>query len=52
MIDVETKIHDKFSIEFKIWFSGQESSKKNDFSLNSWIFVPNSLDVNKNTYDK
>lgn len=52
MIDVETKIHDKFSIEFKIGFSGQESSKKNDFSLNSWIFVPNSLDVNKNTYNK
>ncbi|MBP9993530.1 MAG: hypothetical protein KBT67_01110 [bacterium] len=52
MIDVETKIHDKFSIEFKIGFSGQESSKKNDFSLNSWIFVPNSLDVNKYTYDK
>lgn len=52
MIDVETKIHDKFALEFKIGFSGQENSKKNDFSVNSWIFIPNSLDVNKNTYDK
>jgi len=52
MIDVETKIHDKFALEFKIGFSGQENSKKNDFSVNSWIFLPNSLDINKNTYDK
>jgi len=52
MIDVETKIHDKFALEFKIGFSGQENSKKNDFSVNSWIFIPNSLDINKNTYDK
>jgi len=52
MIDVETKIHDKFALEFKIGFSGQENSKKNDFSVNSWIFIPNSLDINKSTYDK
>lgn len=52
MIDVETKIHDKFALEFKIGFSGQENSKINNFSVNSWIFLPNSLDINKSTYDK
>jgi len=52
MIDVKTKIHDNFSIEFKIGFSGRRSIRNNDFVINSWIFVPNSLDINRLTYKK
>ena len=52
MIDIQTKIHDKFSIEFKIGFSGREGVKVDHFDVNSWIFLPNGLDINKSTYSK
>ena len=50
MIDIKTKIHDKFSIEFKIGFSGRSKLRENNFSINSWIFIPNGLDINSSTY--
>ena len=49
MIDIQTKIHDKFAIEFKVGFSGREDVKDEHFDVNTWIFVPNGLDINKNT---
>lgn len=55
MIDVKVKIHDKFAFEFKISFVSthkKEFFDKNDFSINTWIFVPNALDINRNTYTK
>lgn len=52
MIDIQTKIHDKFAIEFKVGFSGREDVKDERFDVNTWIFVPNGLDINKNTYSK
>lgn len=52
MIDVNTKIHDRFSIEFKVGFSTREGIEENNFALNTWIFIPNSLDINPSTYDK
>ena len=52
MIDIQTKIHDKFSIEFKVGFSGREGVKVDHFDVNSWIFIPNGLDINKQTYSK
>ncbi len=52
MIQINTKIHDKFSIEFKVGFSGSERDHVNDFSVNTWIFVPNSMDINAGTYSK
>jgi len=52
MINVNTKIHDQFSIEFKVGFAGSEQDKVNDFTVNSWIFVPYSLDINPATYGK
>mgnify|MGYP007069857013 CR=1 FL=1 len=51
MIDIKTKIHDKFSIEFKIGFSGSSKLRENNFSINSWIFIPNGLDINSSTYN-
>ena len=50
MIEIQTKIHDKFSIEFKVGFSGREGVKVDHFDVNSWIFIPNGLDINKDTY--
>ena len=52
MIQVKNKIHDKFSLEFKVGFSGEKSDASDDFSINAWIFVPNNLNVNPTTYGK
>ncbi len=55
MIDVKVKIHDKFSFEFKISFIATRKSAENDineFRINTWMFVPNSLDINRSTYSK
>lgn len=52
MIEIQTKIHDKFSIEFKVGFSGRAGVKVDHFDVNSWIFIPNGLDINKQTYSK
>ncbi|NDW10049.1 hypothetical protein [Dysgonomonas sp. 520] len=55
MIDIKVKIHDKFSFEFKTSFIATRKSKMsdtNEFSINMWMFVPNSLDINRSTYSK
>jgi len=52
MISVNTKIHDKFSLECKIAYKARRKKKVNDFLLNTWIFVPNSLDINPATYSR
>lgn len=52
MIEEIVKIHDKFSLEIKLGFVARKKLATSDFMLNTWIFVPNSLDVNRNTYSK
>lgn len=52
MIDIKTKIHDKFSLEFKVGFVTRRKARKNDFSVAMWIFVPESLDITPATYSK
>lgn len=55
MIDLCTKIHDKFTLEFKVGFNtspNQNLLETNDFVMNTWIFVPNSLDINRDKYSK
>ncbi len=52
MIDKSVKIHDKFSLELKFGYSTRRKLKKNLFEVNTWIFIPNSLDINRQTYDK
>jgi len=53
MIDTEVKVHDNFSLEFKIGFITNKNEKdQNEFKINTWIFVPNSLDINRATYKK
>lgn len=55
MIRVRARVHDKFSLEFKVWFEKEEISdkhKQNFFRLESWIFLPASLDINAITYSR
>ncbi len=55
MIDLKTKIHDKFTLEFKVGFNTKKADKQmkiSDFVMNTWIFVPNSLDINATKYSK
>lgn len=50
MIDIQGRIHDKFSVEFKTGFVADKSKKENDFMMNTWIFIPYNLDINTETY--
>jgi len=50
MIDQNVKIHDKFSIEIKLGYATKRSKKLNNYSVNTWFFIPNSLDINRYTY--
>ena len=53
MITIQAKKHDNFSVEFKFGFEGnQEEVGRHEFVVNSWIFVPNSLDITPQTYGK
>lgn len=53
MIETEVKIHDKFSVEFKTGFITTNKPKDiNEFKINTWIFLPNGLDINRATYSK
>lgn len=52
MIDIQVRIHDRFSVEFKIGYMVRKDSKINDFMTNTWIFVPNELDINSFSYTK
>jgi len=52
MISIQAKKHDNFSIEFKCGFNCREDRARDDFSVNAWIFVPNSLDINPENYGK
>jgi len=45
MIEEHAKVHDKFSIEFKIGFIAHKEQKTNDFAMNIWMFIPNSLEI-------
>lgn len=53
MINTQIRIHDEFSVEFKIGFIPQNKTEdENNFKINTWIFLPNSLDINRHTYTK
>ena len=52
MISIRAKQHDNFSVEFKLGYNCIKGGGKEKFSVNSWIFVPNSLDINPENYGK
>lgn len=52
MISIQAKQHDTYSVEFKLGYNCKEDHVKDKFSVNTWIFVPNSLDINPENYGK
>ena len=52
MIEENVKIHNRFSIELKLSFLARKKKKVSEFAVNTWIFIPNSLDINPSNYDK
>jgi len=52
MIEENIKIHNKLSFELKLGYTARKKKAVSLFSVNTWIFIPNSLDVNHNTYEK
>ena len=52
MISIKAKKHDDFSVEFKFGFDCAKDGVRDDFSVNAWMFVPNSLDINSEVYGK
>lgn len=52
MITIQAKKHDNFSVEFKFGFVGTPNAEQDDFAVNWWVFVPNSIDINPQTYGK
>lgn len=51
MIEISTKIHDRYSIEFKVGFVADGKSQ-DEFLVGMWIFVPGSLDITPTTFTK
>lgn len=52
MIDEHIKIHNRFSFEIKFGFMARKKAKVSEFAVNTWMFIPNSLDVNASNYEK
>ncbi len=52
MITIQAKKHDNFSVEFKFGFEGKPEAERHELAVNTWIFVPNSLDITPQTYGK
>ena len=52
MIDILPKIHDRTTLEFKVGYKATGGASSNDFEMNTWIYIPETLDVNRHTYPK
>lgn len=52
MIEIGAKIHDRFTIEFKVGFVTEKASARDDFLLGMWVFVPSGLDITPASYTK
>lgn len=53
MITIKAGRHDDRSVEFKLGFSEKvHSGKPGDYAVNTWIFIPGSLDIDPETYGK
>ena len=52
MLINKVKIHDKFSFEIKLNYNLDNLNKTALYKINTFIFIPESLDINRNTYEK
>lgn len=53
MLDINGKIHDRYTLEFKVGYSHYgPGTAVSDFRMDTWIFIPDSLYINSKTYSK
>jgi len=52
MIEETIKIHDKYQFEVKLNYKLEQNKKYTDYTIDTYIFIPDSLDINSNTYKK
>lgn len=52
MISIQAKKHDNFSVEFKFGMNCTIDGAADNFVINAWMFMPNSLDVTPENYGK
>lgn len=53
MLEIEGKIHDRYTLEFKVGYSRHSpDAVSSDFMMDTWIFIPNALYINSKTYPK
>lgn len=51
-MEIQAKIHDRFTLELKVGFFTRKKHPTSEFAMNTWIFIPNSLDINPKSYTK
>lgn len=52
MINIKPKIHDLHTLEFKVGYVASPGKEFSKFEMNTWIYIPETLDVNRHTYAK
>lgn len=50
MIRLSPKIHDKYTLEFKIGYETEPGHHVSDFITNLWLFIPDNLESNEKIY--
>ncbi len=52
MIEEIVKIHDKHQVEIKLNYKLEDKKKFANYIIDTYMFLPNSLDINQSTYSK
>lgn len=53
MLEINERIHDQYTLEFKVGYSyWDEAVSVSDFTMNTWIFIPDVLYITPKTYSK
>ncbi len=52
MISTYVKKHDNYNIELKLNYNFKDIKKTKKYDLDMFLFIPESLNINKNTYNK
>ena len=52
MIDENIKIHDQYSFEIKLGYKPSREEVASDYQVDTYLFIPDSLDINQQTYNK
>lgn len=52
MIKDTIKIHDRYTFELKLEFPAEDGVNITEYNVNSWLFIPAALEINKVTFPK